>query len=236
MSDIFEFWSRIDRGEHVHPADAEVLKRMEPERHGFELGCLPAAFAGRLRTAPVVLLFLSPGFDKEEPEQAKLDQVKDYYVKRWSGDEPLRADDPKPTRTWIESRVRPFGAYDAIASNISLLNIGCYHSRDVSSFGSLLALPSSRVSLDWAQAHLFPEAEAGKRIVICMRSAVYWGLEVGRRYGHGLFAPHVTRRGDLIKNDDYAALIKLVRSRVGTGAPVQSNPGDDAPAALAEGD
>jgi hypothetical protein len=61
-----------------------------------------------------------------------------------------------------------------------------------------VALPSSRVSLAWAQEKLFPEAEAGKRIVICMRSATYWGLETGRKYKGTLFAPPANRGGHLL--------------------------------------
>jgi hypothetical protein len=69
-----------------------------------------------------------------------------------------------------------------VKNKIALLNIGAYHSADARSFGSLLALPSSRVSVGWAQDVLFPDAEAGRRIVVCMRSASYWGLEQGRKY------------------------------------------------------
>ena len=35
--DIFEFWSQIGWGEHVHPADKKVFERMRPEKHGFRL-------------------------------------------------------------------------------------------------------------------------------------------------------------------------------------------------------
>ncbi len=76
-------------------------------------------------------------------------------------------------------RTKSFGDFKTVKDKIALLNIGAYHSVDVRSFASLLALPSSRVSLGWAQDVLFPDAEAGKRIVICMRSAAYWGLEQG---------------------------------------------------------
>jgi hypothetical protein len=78
----------------------------------------------------------------------------------------------------------------------------------------LLALPSSRVSLAWAQEVLFPAAEAGDRIVICMRSAAYWGLEAGRNYSGTLFAPLVNRGGHLLKNPQNKRLIALVRERV----------------------
>jgi len=54
MMDIFEFWSQIKRGETVHPADREVFARINPEKHGFQLDCLPASYGGKLKTAPVV--------------------------------------------------------------------------------------------------------------------------------------------------------------------------------------
>ena len=50
------------RGENVHPVDRKVFERMDPHKHGFRLDCLPSSFGGRLRDAPVVLLYLSPGF------------------------------------------------------------------------------------------------------------------------------------------------------------------------------
>jgi hypothetical protein len=102
-----------------------------------------------------------------------------------------------------------------VKNKIALLNIGAYHSIDVKSFGSLLALPSSRVSVGWAQDVLFPDAEAGKRIVICMRSASYWGLEQGRKYEGTLFAPNVNRGGYLLMNHDNDLLAQVVQSRLG---------------------
>jgi hypothetical protein len=212
--DIFKFWSQIDRGEHVHPADKRVFDRMRPEKHGFRLECLPACFGGRLRDAPVVLLYLSPGFSRQDVADAKSDEGKDYYARRWKGYEPMRQiGSGKPS--WMVRRTKRFGDFKAVKDKIALLNIGAYHSRDVRSFASLLALPSSRVSLGWAQDVLFPDAEAGKRIVICMRSAAYWGLEQGRKYKGTLFAPVVNRSGYLINNDKNSRLINLVRNRLG---------------------
>jgi hypothetical protein len=114
-------------------------------------------------------------------------------------------------------KIKNFGDYETVKDEIALLNIGAYHSKDVKSFGSLLALPSSRVSLGWAHDVLFPDAEAGKRVVICMRSASYWGLEQGRQYEGGLFAPQVNpHSGYLLKNDANERLVELVRERLGT--------------------
>jgi hypothetical protein len=145
--DIFEFWSQIGRGEHVHPADRSVFARMNPIKHGFRLDCLPSSFGGRLRDAPVVLLYLSPGFGTQDVKDAQTEEGKDYYVRRWAGYEPIR----DIRSNWMLSRTKNFGDYETVKNKIALLNIGAYHSVDVQSFGSLLALPSSRVSLGWAQ-------------------------------------------------------------------------------------
>jgi hypothetical protein len=212
MTDLFDFWSQIERGAHIHPADVKTFDRMYADRHGFQLNCLPGCFAGKLKSAPVVLLFLSPGFAAADVDDANTEDGKDYRFRSWQGDEPFR--DHGPGRVWLASRTKPFGDYETIKDKFALLNIGAYHSKDVKSYASLLALPSSRVSLTWAQERLFPDAEAGKRIVLCMRSAAYWGLDTGRSYGKGLFAPLVNRMGHLFKTDENKRLIELVRERV----------------------
>jgi len=210
--DIFEFWSRVQRGTLVHPADRKVFDRLDPAKHGFQLNCLPGCFAGRLRSAPIVLLFLSPGYSETDVTDAESDDGKNYRFRSWQGDAPFR--EVGPGKKWLESRTRIFADFSTVRQSFATLNIGAYHSRDVRSFASLLALPSSRVSLSWAQETLFPQAEAGERIVICMRSAAYWGLEVGRLYRGTLFAPHVNRGGHLIKNDENKRLVEIVKSRL----------------------
>jgi len=67
-----------------------VFQRMDPHKHGFCLDCLPSSFGGRLRDAPVVLLYLSPGFGDQDLIDAQTDKGKDYYVRRWRGSEPIR--------------------------------------------------------------------------------------------------------------------------------------------------
>jgi hypothetical protein len=159
-----------------------------------------------------VLLYLSPGFSERDITDAKSEKGKDYRARSWLGDEPLR--DYGPGLQWVASRTKTFGEYSTIQDKLAIFNIGAYHSTDVKSFASLLALPSSRVSLDWAQATLFREAEEGKRIVICMRSAAYWGLDTGREYGSGLFVPQVTRSGHFVNNDKNRRLVEIVRKRL----------------------
>jgi hypothetical protein len=211
--DIFEFWSGMKRGLRIHPADELTFRRMDAERHGFDLNCLPGCFAGRLRTASVVLLYLSPGHDESDVADAETDDARDYRLRSYDGNEPFR--DRGKGREWLESRTKVFCDYQTVKRHFAVLNIGAYHSKSVKSFASLLALPSSRVSLSWAQETLFTEAEAGKRVVICMRSATYWGLDTGRRYKGTLFAPHVNRGGHLLKTKENQRLIEIVRKRLG---------------------
>ncbi|MDN4982219.1 hypothetical protein QY049_03135 [Bradyrhizobium sp. WYCCWR 13022] len=215
MSDIFKFWSRIERGSRIHPADADVFARLGAEKHGFDLRCLPAAFGGPLKTAKVVLLFASPGLSSQlDLSDANTKEGKDYYMRRWKGREPFR--DEGDGSKWLRSIVKRFGDYDEIRHKLAVLNIGAYHSLRVKDWRAVTSLPSSRASLDWAQNVLFPKAENGEVVVICMRAATSWGLERGKRYRGTLFAPLVNvQRGYLARND--AAndrLVKLVQERL----------------------
>lgn len=212
--DLFKFWSALRPGQTIHPADKEVFGRLDPKRHGFQLDCLPGNFGGCLRTAPVVLLYLSPGFSKFDRADAKSPAGREYHFEKLRGNTPF-ADDPKrPGVDWLKSRTRHFGDWSDVRKRLAVMNIGAYHSKSVLNISQLTALPSSRMALDWAQEVLFREAEAGERIVICMRSASYWGLEVGRRYSGTLFAPHVNRSGYLLRNKENARLAMLAKSRI----------------------
>jgi hypothetical protein len=72
--------------------------------------------------------------------------------------------------------------------------------------GALLSkLPSSQVAMNWAVSHLFVQARARKRVVICMRATKRWGLTSGNHDGW-LFAPRVTRGGHMF-NDENRQLI-----------------------------
>jgi hypothetical protein len=212
--DLFDFWRRLRRGRTVHPEDEAAFKRVDAKKHGFRLDCLPGNFGGRLRTADVVLLYLSPGFSETDVADATDQKFIRYHFKKLRGDEPFSNDPNRPGFKWLESRTRVFGDFETVRHRLAVLNIGAYHSRSVADYALLTALPSSRVAVDWAQEKLFPEAEKGKRIVICMRAASHWGLEVGRRYSGTLFAPFVNRGGYLLKNRANERLMKVVRERL----------------------
>jgi len=206
-ADIFEFWAQMPLGGNIHPADKPIFDRLNPKSHGFQLDCLPASFTGPLRTAPVVLLYLSPGFRPQDATGALKREVQDYYFRRWQGEEPIPED-----HAWAERRTKYFGSWSDLRHKIAVLNIVAYHSKTFNDYSVLASLPSSRVAIEWAQTHLFPEAEVGRRVVICLRASAFWGLERGRTYEGNLFAPGVTRAGFLVRNEARAKLIKLVKA------------------------
>jgi hypothetical protein len=160
-------------------------------------------------------LYLSPGFAKSDIAEANDPEAQEYYFQKWKGRTPLRDLPGNPGTSWVQSRTQLFGPWDKVRSKVAILEISAYHSKNLKDYSVLAALPSSRVSLDFAQNVLFPQAEAGKRIVICMRSAAYWGLEKGKRYPGTLFAPLVNRGGHLLRNKYNSRLVEAVRSRIG---------------------
>lgn len=124
MSDIFEFWSRVKRGEHIHPADKEFFKRVSREEHGFALECLPSCFGGCLKTAPVVFLYHSPGFGEQDLEDARTERGRDEYIERYKGELPFSVG-----HQWFSSRTKDYADEEIARHKIATLNIGAYHSK-----------------------------------------------------------------------------------------------------------
>jgi hypothetical protein len=195
MANIFKFWSKIGQADTIHPLDRPVFDRLK-DSHGFDLRCLPSNVAGKLRTAPVVLLYLSPGFADTDVRIAKSREGQEHYLKQRTGNEGFDDLNPAAAR-WRKARLRWLGEPSVVNERVAIANIGAYHFKAFTDHHILAALPSSRAMLDWAQAVLFPQAERGERMVVCMRAANFWGLEAGRRYGKSLFAPHTTRGGHM---------------------------------------
>jgi hypothetical protein len=161
--DIFEFWSQIAPDECVHPADVEVMHRV---KHSFNLRSLPICFFGPLHSAEIVLLFLSPG----DHEEGNWDQDQQDCAFQRTGRAPLPGPEQhRPRWEWWTSRTKQFGKWLALRNHVAVLNIGAYHSKSFTDEPLLAALPSSRLSLDWAQTTLFPQAERGERLVVCAR-------------------------------------------------------------------
>ena len=208
-----------------HPADRIVFDRAangDDRGHGFDLRCLPAPFNGPLRTARVVLLYLSPGWCERDVEEAETQAGQDRYFRRRQGYAPLdtEAEHAEGYRWWTE-RTKRFGQPHELQDKIAYLNIGPYKSKDFTDYPLLAALPSCRVSLDWAQSVLFPQAERGDRVVVCMRSARYWGLGKQRQFGASLFAPATTMSGHMSASGDNGTvrdgIVAAVRDAIARG-------------------
>lgn len=198
--------------EYEHPEDRTVLDRME---HGFSRDCLPGPYRGRLHTAPVVLLFLSPGLDQSDPEHCASKQGKQYYAKQLTGEACLPDErEHESAYRWLSKIIKQFDiSYEEARSKIATLNIGAYKSKTFRDWGMLAALPSSRVSLAWAQSVLFPEAEANKRVVVCLRSPKYWGLKVNKHWG-SLYCPECTRSAIMRREKMRDQIVEAVRTAI----------------------
>lgn len=192
---IFKFWSKVRGGDKIHPADKEIFQRVGKTGHRLRLECLPCPFTGKLKTATVVFLFLSPGYNPRDLKDARTISGKRKYIERRAGLLPIS--EKGSGAEWFNRIVKPFQIDLKIArERIAILDIGAYHSKNFHDYPLLAALPSSRASLDWAQSILFPQAIRKKRVVVCMRSAHFWGLKTGTNFGN-LFVPEVTRGGYL---------------------------------------
>jgi hypothetical protein len=202
-TDIFEFWERIGATETIHPADKKTFERLGDDSHSFNLRCLPGHFMGPLKTAPVVMLFMSPGYSEWDEKFAESERGAAWHSLQRKGTEKLPTDKTDPGTKWWLERTKCFEPDTELrAQNIAILNIGAYHSKEMKDAELLAALPSSRVSLGWAQEVLFPQAERGERVVICARAAKFWGLSQGEKYPGTLFAPPMVRGGHM-KHGDY---------------------------------
>ncbi|HVT83090.1 MAG TPA: hypothetical protein VHM90_20805 [Phycisphaerae bacterium] len=162
-----------------------------------------------------MLLYLSPGFDETDVAAADDAAVQARSAELRKGFQPLPGPDDYFARwKWWAPRTKVFGAWETLRSSIAVLNIGAYHSKDFVDEPLLAALPSSRVSLDWAQDVLFPQAIAGQRTVVCMRSRRFWGLDKATRHGKALYAPSVTRGGFMVSGAERDEIVTAVKAAI----------------------
>jgi hypothetical protein len=200
MADIFAFWEDYEVGERIHSLDKPVFAHLRTQ-HGFDLDCLPVPFYGCLKTAPIVLLYLNPGLSKLDLEQAKSNEGQKRRYESLKGLTPLselRINSEKSW--WVDKAAFLEIPTEKLLDKVAVLQLCAYHSKEFRDWPLIAALPSSRVAISWAQETLFADARAGKRAVICLRSASYWGLAKGGSYDGALFAPLTTRSGHIQKS------------------------------------
>ena len=215
LEDIFSFWKNIGPDVKIHPEDDKILRR-DSVVHKFELDCLPVPFYGPLKTAPVVLLFLNPGFSEKDIYEARDERERQFYWRQRQGSEPLRSQTDIAKKSWWVSRTRRFHPDpEYLRHRLAVLELCPYHSKEFKDGRLIGKLPSTQTTLAWANKVLFPQARAKKRVVLCMRAAKRWGLSVGQHDGW-LFVPHVTRNGHLIK-DHRDSIVEAVRTALDLG-------------------
>jgi hypothetical protein len=200
---IFDYWSRIDRQAPVHPSDEWVISQ---DRHDLNIDhYLPQPFLGPLKTAPIVLLYLSPGTSPEDRNERESETETSRCERQRQGNAPLPSKDEHPAAwKWWTRRTKWLGDEATLRTKLAILELGAYHSKDGYA-GRLLALPSSRFVVEWAQNFLFPSAISGDRLVVCLRAAKSWGLPQDYKLGN-LYAPAVTRGGFIIGDENRSAI------------------------------
>ncbi|HVI30177.1 hypothetical protein [Hansschlegelia sp.] len=208
-SDIFDYWADVPGEAHWHPDDEKVLHRAQ---NRFELGALPAFCKGPLKTAPVVLLALSPGFRETDLDHASSPEGQAYYAHQRTGGADLpTAQEHGPLVNWTRGILRQFGIeYDNVRSRVAVLNAGAYKSKEFKDHHMLTALPSSRVVLSWAQEVLFQQAERGERVVVCLRARRTWGLKEGVSFG-SLHAPATNRAATMLHGEERERIAAAVK-------------------------
>jgi hypothetical protein len=201
MNDFLQFWAKAADDLHRHPDDAAALN---DGGHAFALDTLVGPWMGPLRTASVVLLTLNPGFSGVEAGEALMPAVRTNVARNLAGQAPLPNFATNPAgRRWTEARLAQFDlGYSTAADKVAFVNLMPYRSREGGKDRRMLdRLTSVQMVRSLMRDTLFPEARAGKRVVVCLRSARDWGLEPNSQQGEALFAPQFTRSGFIFHVD-----------------------------------
>ena len=208
---IIDFWSGLDRRETVHPSDKPVIERVGTRDLILDR-YLPQPFMGPLKTARIVLLYLSPGISDTDANELTSEAEIARCERQRSGIEPMPGVGEHPNAwRWWSSRAKWLGNPELLRIRIAIFELGAYHSKD-GYHDLLLSLPSTRAAVDWAQTMLFPDAISGNKLVLCLRAPRYWGLRAGQRYGMGLFAPATTRNGYIADRPIREEILTVARS------------------------
>jgi hypothetical protein len=214
--DFLRFWAKAIPSLQVHPDDGPALKG---NGHELALDTLVGPFMGPLRTASVVLLTLNGGLAGNgiERREAMMPAGREWTAENLGGETPLPSFATNPAgREWTERRLAQFGlSYASAASKVAFVNLIPYRSREgAKDMRMAERLPSSLMVKAWARDTLFPEAEAGKRVVVCLRSARAWGLDPDTQRGQALFVPKFNRAGFMLHGTMREEIGRAVRRAV----------------------
>lgn len=145
----------------------------------FALDVPPGHINGNLRTAPVVVLFLNPGFEDEDKQVFEKEDCRILLF------EPIRGESDFPLwfnrwRKWFLQRVKLDGMTDEkIGKNVSIFNVCSYASRDAKRLkpSILNSLPSSQAAIEYLHEVLIPQAQRGERFIVVCRTAWAWKID-----------------------------------------------------------
>ncbi len=173
---IFKFWEKLPHKECIHPDDKRVI---EKHKDIFELHVPPGHVNGNLKTAPVIALFLNPGFEDQDKQGFEDEDCRALLFEQIKGE----SDFPlwfNRWRKWFLPRVRLDGMSDEeIAKNVSIFNVCSYASKNAKLLkpSILNSLPSTQAAIDYLHEELIPQAQRGERFIVVCRAAWAWKLD-----------------------------------------------------------
>lgn len=192
-----EYWSQTCHTGigWVHPDDFDMLST---EAHSFNLDFPPPAFVGDLAHAKIIVLAANGGYDPiVTPSEFKAEGAEVKYLDRLSA--PGSAE-------W--SVVAPYYnsyinyAAMLLSGDIAIVNACAYRSPKISAEPAnrklIEALPSVAFNRHWLTKQILPEAEAGKRLIVGKRHAL-WNLPFSVKESKGFIrdrapvSPHLSR-------------------------------------------
>lgn len=194
--DLPTYWGRMHRSAlgWTHPDDERVLGS---EPHTFNLQYPPPAFVGNVTSAKVIILVANGGYDpRVTPREFEAPSSETLYLQRLT---------QPTTAKWSE--VAPYyGRVNYAAMLFSGLaaavNLCAYRSPKISQEPAnrrvIRNLPSARYNQDWLANTVFPQAEAGERLIVGKRCGL-WDLPTSIKHSRGYIAdpapvsPHLSK-------------------------------------------
>jgi hypothetical protein len=148
-------------------------------RCGLELDIPPGHINGRLKTAPIVALFLNPGIKDDDRAHFATSNGRQQLIEQAEGESDFPLSIPG-WKKWFLPRVRIDGMEPhELAKNVAIFNVCAYASREASLLTEafLRDLPSANIARAYLRQVLIPEARARRRFIVICRGRRFWGVD-----------------------------------------------------------
>lgn len=173
MTTLFQFWSRLPPGEHIHPEDKPFLAFNK--EHTFRTEHRPPGpYDGPLALAKVVVCYANPGLDYEDINWT------DEITRQLTGREDLP--DIPGWREWYWRRLRRIGLpFDETRKLVAIFNVCPYTSKEMAARDIRVAagLPSVWAAQKHLHEVLIPKALKGDLFLVIARKHQLWGVVEG---------------------------------------------------------